>query len=231
MRGRALRRRRHRPWHRFTPAHAGKGVRGHGVDGRPAVHPRACGEGVVSLSTALGTFGSPPRMRGRVGRRARRLDVVRFTPAHAGKGSNIWFIGRPVSVHPRACGEGFSMAWTIWLSDGSPPRMRGRASETQPRLQAFRFTPAHAGKGFGPPSLRGQSPVHPRACGEGYDWKALVEHGKSLCEKSTNFFPQLLQSLQCPKTSLLTLLPDERPPGKSHRCQRACGGHGQPSEM
>ena len=49
---------------RITPAHAGRSLRLPDYKVRIRDHPRACGEKLLPNVKALGTAGSPPRMRG-----------------------------------------------------------------------------------------------------------------------------------------------------------------------
>ena len=68
--------------------------------------------------------------------------------------------------HPRACGENLIILNQNLRRGGSPPRMRGKPSETFADGNTIRITPAHAGKtdkaGYG----LAQWTDHPRACGE-----------------------------------------------------------------
>ena len=68
--------------------------------------------------------------------------------------------------HPRVCGEEFNGMTDDELQEGSPPRMRGRASFFSSCFGCSGITPAYAGKSS---TLQCELPVpgdHPRVCGE-----------------------------------------------------------------
>ena len=73
------------PQQRITPAHAGKSAFDLRAFQEFGDHPRACGEKAVLYQSLCDQLGSPPRMRGKVSRRAAALPTS-------------W-------DHPRACGE------------------------------------------------------------------------------------------------------------------------------
>ncbi len=90
---------------RFIPAHAGNTHETVLQKQLRAVHPRACGEhGSAKLYTVNST-GSSPRMRGTPAQGVPRRRHRRFIPAHAGNTGKNLVITKPVTVHPRACGE------------------------------------------------------------------------------------------------------------------------------
>ncbi len=64
MRGTLLHRLRHASKPRFIPAHAGNARRPTTPCWQPAVHPRACGERLMSSLASHNVTGSSPRMRG-----------------------------------------------------------------------------------------------------------------------------------------------------------------------
>ena len=105
-------------------------------------------------------------MRGRVRGGGRHHRHQGITPARAGKSSfRVVKLGRAAD-HPRACGEEEIFCASIWLSAGSPPRVRGRVSNKDAYDKGNRITPARAGKR---PGLLGKGAApwdHPRACGE-----------------------------------------------------------------
>ncbi len=110
--------------------------------------------------------GSPPRLRGILGRQWHGSRQARFTPAPAGNTSvpvNRFTIA---SVHPRACGEYPRFAIASLLSIGSPPRLRGIPQGRVSAADAARFTPAPAGNTGSPRGRYHDGTVHPRACGE-----------------------------------------------------------------
>ncbi len=151
---------------RCIPAHAGNGARGVMRRGYTAVHPRACGERLISISTGSGLGGASPRMRGTAHGREPGRSRRRCIPAHAGNGyphcdgCPYW------SVHPRACGERGVGGGTPVLATGASPRMRGTVHRALLVGVEVRCIPAHAGNGFTVELSYSSLPVHPRACGE-----------------------------------------------------------------
>ena len=105
-------------------------------------------------------------MRGKHTRHMHRSNLVRITPAHAGKTP---FFSHRIPVcpdHPRACGENpHGNGVNIW-GGGSPPRMRGKLQKDACLYVAGRITPAHAGKTTPQGGNMITMPDHPRACGE-----------------------------------------------------------------
>ena len=70
---------------RITPACAGKRLSLHSSSALSEDHPRVCGEKLLRPGLRGGNWGSPPRVRGKVKRGELLSDVVRITPACAGK--------------------------------------------------------------------------------------------------------------------------------------------------
>ena len=68
--------------------------------------------------------------------------------------------------HPRVCGEKGSDATESSFTIGSPPRVRGEAVWTVGRFVLGRITPACAGRRNDTLILGGETPDHPRVCGE-----------------------------------------------------------------
>ena len=73
--------------HRYTPAYAGNSHLEHRYSRSCSVHPRVCGELHSSGSTAAGSGGTPPRMRGTPEAADVRGYAQRYTPAYAGNSS------------------------------------------------------------------------------------------------------------------------------------------------
>ena len=151
---------------RFIPAFAGNASpRSPPASTRP-VHPRVCGERSPGGSSACGASGSSPRLRGTRGASFRRGQGQRFIPAFAG---NAWKTSRRTSrpsVHPRVCGERFSIRKLIFYLDGSSPRLRGTLTQRADKRHPQRFIPAFAGNATWFRIGRRGPPVHPRVCGE-----------------------------------------------------------------
>jgi len=89
--------------------------------------------------------GSSPRMRGTRHRAGRAVVPDRLIPAHAGNARDARNQPRPLSAHPRACGERFSSGDHSRFSFGSSPRMRGTRYRPRRRRPDLRLIPAHAG--------------------------------------------------------------------------------------
>ena len=93
-------------------------------------------------------------------------QVVRITPAYAGK-SLIPNIFLPISKdHPRVCGEKNTSIKIVKLYIGSPPRMRGKGVLLFFSISCYRITPAYAGKSVVAAFVAVVNEDHPRVCGE-----------------------------------------------------------------
>ena len=131
---------------RITPACAGKSDKA--LDHRRLIgdHPRVCGEKISHFQRQRTKWGSPPRVRGKVGIILLSIATLRITPACAGKRST----GAEAQVdhrdHPRVCGEKSRSVCAFLRALGSPPRVRGKAFSDNCACPAIRITPACAGK-------------------------------------------------------------------------------------
>ena len=166
MRGKLKRINRNKIVKGITPAHAGKTSVDKDALKADGDHPRACGENDNAGNLIRDTWGSPPRMRGKLQSFSPSFSAGGITPAHAGKTQLAAREGRKERDHPRACGENASALPPVSVTLGSPPRMRGKQLSRIERLSRSGITPAHAGKTMrrrGQPSRRWD---HPRACGE-----------------------------------------------------------------
>ena len=94
------------------------------------------------------------------------LRLVWITPACAGKSSRNETCWHRPWDHPCVCGEKIEMPYELLLKEGSPPRMRGKASGSWKNFCAMRITPAYAGKSYRAEYECGLSEDHPRVCGE-----------------------------------------------------------------
>ena len=105
-------------------------------------------------------------MRGKVRESTESWEQPGITPAYAGKSKSSGCCRRNGGDHPRVCGEKEIMRSVISVTEGSPPRMRGKVYGVSPVVFVNRITPAYAGKrlfGKSRPSLPRD---HPRVCGE-----------------------------------------------------------------
>ena len=111
-------------------------------------------------------LGSPPRGRGKAHELRTLPRAVRITPAWAGK-SQQWphMCGRSWD-HPRVGGEKQRPDSLGRCPVGSPPRGRGKGSNSQSVGCCIRITPAWAGKSFAIVSFSLFYWDHPRVGGE-----------------------------------------------------------------
>ena len=90
---------------RFIPACAGNGRPSISLQRRLTVHPRVCGERLMTAGRWTSPDGSSPRVRGTGSPPRREGSIPRFIPACAGNGPGRDLDGRGHTVHPRVCGE------------------------------------------------------------------------------------------------------------------------------
>ena len=90
--------------------------------------------------------GSPPRGRGKGGDIVGGLGCVRITPAWAGKSLFCFTAAVPIQDHPRIGGEKGLGSQVTQLSQGSPPRRRGKDAVVAVVVRGAGITPAWAGK-------------------------------------------------------------------------------------
>ena len=124
--------------------------------------------------------GSPPRMRGKVGRRGMMYAPPGITPAYAGKRAPAMTGWRWMGDHPRVCGEKVIVNIGVWLCIGSPPRMRGKAMLSCQGPTTGGITPAYAGKSVSSETITAIWGDHPRVCGE----KRLIVHSDQVQQGS-----------------------------------------------
>ena len=91
-------------------------------------------------------------------------EIKTLTPQfrHHGRGTLVAMC----AVHPRVCGERYSMSRAIGLITGSSPRVRGTLVRLKVSTSNDRFIPACAGNAQLLPPFRVARSVHPRVCGE-----------------------------------------------------------------
>ena len=150
----------------ITPAYAGKSTNSELSSPCTRDHPRVCGEKHTKGQTRPRVAGSPPRMRGKGQRRFHGKAVPGITPAYAGKSPGRNSRKTRTRDHPRVCGEKHSRANSVLNGEGSPPRMRGKATKNGCFCPGVGITPAYAGKRWYPPAFPRKKVDHPRVCGE-----------------------------------------------------------------
>ena len=125
-------------------------------------HPRGCGENRRKMQRCGTCAGSPPRMRGKLQQTGNEGWLCRITPADAGKTFRERLRSSLTRDHPRGCGENSSSQMLMVQFAGSPPRMRGKQTQSTARRPTPRITPADAGKTacapHGRESIRGSPP-------------------------------------------------------------------------
>ena len=144
------------------------GEKPHGSSGffRRWDHPRVCGEKSRCGTFALQIPGSPPRVRGKAFRDRQVNGFDGITPAYAGK--RLLHTSGDIRGwdHPRVCGEKINRFTADYLMKGSPPRVRGKATNAGSSGRAAGITPAYAGKSCRAVRSRWRARDHPRVCGE-----------------------------------------------------------------
>ena len=130
----------------ITPAYAGKSLFCTCIQMCSEDHPRLCGEKSMVEAILCFLSGSPPPMRGKDQPAPRQPCLFRITPAYAGKSHVFVRYEMFYRDHPRLCGEKLPLSFFSYLTLGSPPPMRGKATIVIFFLPHFRITPAYAGK-------------------------------------------------------------------------------------
>ena len=132
--------------HGITPAYAGKSSRNETCWHRPWDHPCVCGEKVPITCVPKYALGSPPRVRGKAEPERLRQLSGGITPACAGKRDCPHSGHGTTQDHPRVCGEKILPPRDAGTTEGSPPRMRGKAPGVIVPAGWLGITPACAGK-------------------------------------------------------------------------------------
>ena len=91
-------------------------------------------------------LGSPPRVREKPVEIVRIKDVIRITPASAGKTDVSVSLINSSGDHPRECGKNLSYYSVGSYQIGSPPRVREKLWYGGKQWIRYRITPASAGK-------------------------------------------------------------------------------------
>ena len=105
----------------LIPARAGKTGPPARPRGRPAAHPRACGENAMHACARATAAGSSPRVRGKRQAHGTTARGQRLIPARAGKTRCHRGCHLLLRAHPRACGENSTAAVAFGSSAGSSP--------------------------------------------------------------------------------------------------------------
>ena len=132
--------------YRITPARAGKTAWHSSRRDASGDHPRACGENHMPSSSTVTSWGSPPRVRGKLSVSSSPATPERITPARAGKTCSKREEQPNALDHPRACGENLCTRANSFCGHG--------------------ITPARAGKTRKNATGVCGKQDHPRACGE-----------------------------------------------------------------
>ncbi len=105
-------------------------------------------------------------MRGRGWQSRESISSRRITPACAGKRDCAVWRRAAFWDHPRVCGEETVAQVEAGVTQGSPPRVRGREIQQKSQSQKRRITPACAGKSGITSHPKPPQRDHPRVCGE-----------------------------------------------------------------
>ena len=150
----------------FIPAHAGNTLRVFSGGAYSRVHPRSRGEYRPPGTSKRPITGSPPLTRGIQNRSVLNGCSCRFTPAHAGNTTGVYWVSLSHKVHPRSRGEYPAEEDPERFWQGSPPLTRGILPGRRQIQSGLRFTPAHAGNTWKVGRWNKPGLVHPRSRGE-----------------------------------------------------------------
>ena len=131
---------------RITPAGAGKTRLDHRRQRLYWDHPRRCGENSTVSDFFAFAQGSPPQVRGKLSYSKNVLQLLRITPAGAGKTLKYKICKSAFKDHPRRCGENQRGRVDCCPHQGSPPQVRGKQTATDYDAYLHGITPAGAGK-------------------------------------------------------------------------------------
>ena len=151
---------------RITPACAGKSSARSRAPSQPRDHPRVRGEKSRAALAAMPFLGSPPRTRGKGPGCIHDEQLVRITPAYAGKRQRSQCLTIWRKDHPRVRGEKSSLHKLTIICKGSPPRTRGKALQVYISTSWYRITPAYAGKSVLIHEVLHLNEDHPRVRGK-----------------------------------------------------------------
>ena len=133
---------------RITPACAGNRRTAPRRTGTEPDHPRVCGEQFFLNGVFQKMKGSPPRVRGTGFCKIGLPPRLGITPACAGNRHCSCSRRVHQGDHPRVCGEQGTQHGCRARFVGSPPRVRGTATQSLYIGYYDRITPACAGNSF-----------------------------------------------------------------------------------
>ena len=166
---------------RSIPAPAGETARIARHQFQPRVHPRACGGNPRETACGRCQGGPSPRLRGKPLEFIGPNSPGGSIPAPAGETIRVGRPGKPLRVHPRACGGNVTIRGPAGAPRGPSPRLRGKRDHPRPGRFPQGSIPAPAGETWLPTRLPRESRVHPRACGGNVEIGQIVRlhHGPS----------------------------------------------------
>ena len=130
----------------ITPACAGRSRTFVRAFCRRQDHPRLRGEKNFAKYAFNALLGSPPLARGEDRMLETKDAAARITPACAGRSMKKARPARAGWDHPRLRGEKWPLDRIVHAEVGSPPLARGEAAQAGQSTNAYRITPACAGR-------------------------------------------------------------------------------------
>ena len=131
-------------------------------------------------SVVLLRYGSKNAVRAAISQRSQKRltkDKKRLGSLHLAYIISKIYIKSKDFIHPR-CGENGISGRETELTQGSPPRMRGKPKEYTDKQDVAGITPADAGKTSVKGSNRNNYWDHPRGCGEIFSVIPCPNYGK-----------------------------------------------------
>ena len=125
-----------------------------------------CGENSCRSVSIIRSYGSSPRVRGKL-RHSSATSLLRgLIPACAGKTEMALLDRLFLWAHPRVCGENYMNRLTDVQDTGSSPRVRGKQRVCILSRFISGLIPACAGKTLAASKSQSDNTAHPRVCGE-----------------------------------------------------------------
>ena len=152
---------------RFIPTHVGETLSSAGRAVHASVHPHACGGNLKAAPALFVSYGSSPRMWGKLNGCPGTRQIGSVHPhacggngkrdptaeAYCGSSLRMWgklpartAIRRSRPVHPHACGGNELVGMPGRAVGGSSPRMWGKHLQDQGNGARGRFIPTHVGE-------------------------------------------------------------------------------------